>query len=111
LLDEEKAMLFEEGRLGFERLPCKMVFLTLRAYPTSSMLNEAQLREALQSMGIVVAGLDLDDSNERKFFNSLKTGDGYSLDKIILLGIQLSKGTPQEKAQLIFNQMDPELTK
>lgn len=109
LLDEEKAMLHQESALGFEKLMCRQVFTSLRAYSTGDSMNEAQLTQSAGQLGII-APLGQTESNLGAFYDTMKAEGGYSTAKMVVLGIMLSKGKPEDKAKLYFDQFDVELT-
>lgn len=109
LLDEEKAMLHQESALGFEKLMARQVFMSLRAYSGGNAMNDAQLTQAAGQLGII-APLGGTESNLGAFYNTFKIEGGYSVSKLVTLGIMLSKGQPADKAKLYFDCFDMELT-
>ena len=65
-----------------------------------------QLSTVLGKLKIQYFGYDDPTLNIGKFFKSLELGDDYCRDKFQLIGIMLSKGWPQEKAEAIFDHFD-----
>lgn len=104
--EEERTLITFERTLQLYRKSATSVDLTFRKYSYKDEVNLSQLSEACAQIGIQRRSTEA-SPNVEVFFTELCNESGkYPLKRLLLLGVLLCSGTPQEKARLLFEIYD-----
>jgi hypothetical protein len=102
---EELRIQSAEAQLGFAAIDCSEFDMSFSRYSIGGYLNSNQLRASMDGLGIT--GSSLEEPPFSVYFNCFSEGDkGYSLKKLVCIGILLGKGTPVRKGELLLQNYD-----
>ncbi|CAG9321587.1 unnamed protein product [Blepharisma stoltei] len=111
--EEERIIAVAEDRLGFKFLNAQWIDRTIHRYSISNKLSEAQFSAAFNELSIDLANFEEDMTPFKKFYSGFLNDDSltYSAQQLSSLGILLGKGSAKDKASLLFQNYDVDLSK
>mmetsp|Transcript_7324 Transcript_7324/g.13549 ORF Transcript_7324/g.13549 Transcript_7324/m.13549 type:complete len:243 (+) Transcript_7324:215-943(+) len=108
--DEEEALVQETEALGFNKCSTAEVDLNIRKYSSEEKINRNQLKSLCSTLNLNLKNYDT-HMNIEKFMDQLKlTPDFYDAQRLLIIGILLSTGSDERKAQNLFQVMDRDET-
>ncbi|CAG9322863.1 unnamed protein product [Blepharisma stoltei] len=107
LCREEKIIIENEKQLQFTQIQSKEIIRSIKSEGLDNTLSLAQLKRAFIDINIPESAFTTPDAPLRNLLAKV-TNDKklYEQRKLVLVGILLGKGTPQEKCEWLFRQYD-----
>lgn len=94
-----------ESMLGFGNIECSDFDMNFSRYSGGSHLSNKQLKNAMEALGL--NGNAIDEPPLDVFLTPFLEGErGYSLKKLVCVGILLGRGTPEKKGELLMQNYD-----
>mmetsp|Transcript_23467 Transcript_23467/g.41606 ORF Transcript_23467/g.41606 Transcript_23467/m.41606 type:complete len:245 (-) Transcript_23467:827-1561(-) len=104
--EEEDTLAVFENALKFNRQLTTSIDFGFRKYSYEGEISASQFAEACDKLHLQRVNTD-QYPNIEAFYNKLRNENGkLILKKLLLLGVLLGKGTPHEKAQILFEIYD-----
>ncbi|OMJ92501.1 hypothetical protein SteCoe_4741 [Stentor coeruleus] len=102
---EEALIIKGESRLLYQEHSATQVDMAYRKYSKGGYVNENQWKDISKFLNLAIYN-DSTPKAIQNFYTSLKSENKYSLKDLLILGIYLSKGNPEDKVRLIFEAYD-----
>jgi hypothetical protein len=109
LSEEEAAITKVEYSLGFAI--ARQADLHFKYHAVDQKINKPQFLDAVTNLKLRSEGLTNPLTKLGKYYESYKNGDVYDADRLVILGVMLSRCEGKVKADILFDHVDPELTK
>mmetsp|Transcript_33249 Transcript_33249/g.58345 ORF Transcript_33249/g.58345 Transcript_33249/m.58345 type:complete len:254 (+) Transcript_33249:7471-8232(+) len=108
LLEEEQAIVQQEGILGFKGTSVARIDFVMRKFSRNSELNTRQFEDVVKALNLVTTNRGK-STKIASFYDSFKTSEEtYGVRLLLLIGILLGYGRAGEKARLIYEIYDIE---
>lgn len=102
---EEALIIKGESRLLYQEHSAVQVDMAHRKYSKGGYVNENQWKDISKFLNLAIYNESTPKAIQ-DFYTSLKSENKYSLRDLLVLGIYLSRGDPQDKVRLIFEAYD-----
>jgi hypothetical protein len=109
--DEETFIIPSEYTLGYYKSSSEEIEITFKKYKRANALTLAQFREAAALLKLNITEISNEYSMIGNFYKEfvmpcVEYGEGYDLNKLIVLGVLLGKASTRDKVTKLFEQFD-----
>ena len=105
-IKEEKRLISNEAALGFHKVPIGTIETVLEQYHEIYEISDNMFLDFLSDLSMATIGVDDSENDIGRFYNCLKDGNQFEMDKIAVLAILLGKGNKAEKASVLFKRFN-----
>jgi hypothetical protein len=107
---EERSVIAAEEGLGLYANTASRVDSIIRKYSSNSLINHTHLTRIAEVLNLTIINT-APHTRVEEFFRKIANKDGfYNLKDLLIIGILLSEGEKDEKARLIYQIYDENLT-